>query len=58
MNQYTAKSIKVLEGLEPVQNAQGCIHILKPLHTACELIDNGSDEALNGHANRLRVNCI
>ena len=56
MNQYNAKSIEVLEGLEPVQKRPGMYtHTESPLHTACELIDNGSDEALNGHANRLRV---
>ncbi len=56
MSQYNAKSIEVLEGLEPVQKRPGMYtHTENPLHTACELIDNAADEALNGHANKVKV---
>ena len=49
MSQYNAKSIEVLEGLEPVQKRPGMYtHTENPLHTAYELIDNAADEALNG----------
>ncbi|UTC24479.1 DNA topoisomerase IV subunit B [Candidatus Comchoanobacter bicostacola] len=56
MTQYTASSIEVLEGLEPVQKRPGMYtHTEDPLHTACELIDNAADEALNGYASRIKV---
>jgi DNA gyrase subunit B len=56
---YTAQSIEVLEGLEPVRkrpamyiggvDARGYHHLL------WELVDNSVDEAINGHAKRIEV---
>jgi DNA topoisomerase IV B subunit len=56
---YTAKDIVVLEGLEPVRRRPGMyiggvdgagLH-----HLLWEIVDNSVDEAMNGHADRLRV---
>ena len=53
-NSYTAQDIEVLEGLEPVRRRPGmyiggtderALH-----HLAAELLDNGMDEAVAGHA--------
>jgi DNA gyrase subunit B len=56
---YTASSIEVLEGLEPVRkrpamyiggvDARGYHHLL------WEIVDNAVDEAINGHAKRIDV---
>lgn len=56
---YSAKDIEVLEGLEPVRkrpamyiggtDARGYHHLL------WEIIDNAVDEAINGHASRIDV---
>ena len=56
---YTARDIEVLEGLEPVRkrpamyiggtDARGYHHLL------WEIVDNAVDEAINGHASRIRV---
>jgi DNA gyrase subunit B len=56
---YTAKDIEVLEGLEPVRKrpamyigdtgVQGYHHLL------WELVDNATDEAINGHAKHIEV---
>lgn len=57
--QYTAKDIEVLEGLEPVRmrpamyiggtDARGYHHLL------WEIVDNAVDEAINGFAKRIEV---
>ncbi len=56
---YTAKDIEVLEGLEPVRRRPGmyiggtdekAMH-----HIFAEVLDNGMDEAVAGHANRIEV---
>lgn len=56
---YTAKDIEVLEGLEPVRRRPGmyiggtderALH-----HLAAEILDNGMDEAVVGHATRIDV---
>ena len=57
--EYTAKSIQVLEGLEPVRkrpamyiggtDGRGYHHLL------WEIIDNSIDEVINGHATRVDV---
>jgi DNA gyrase subunit B len=56
---YTAKDITVLEGLEPVRKRPGMyiggvgssgLH-----HLVWEILDNGVDEAMNGHAANIAV---
>ena len=55
---YSAKDIEVLEGLEPVRHRpamyiggsdERAMH-----HLAAELLDNAMDEAVAGHANKIR----
>ncbi|MFP4476175.1 MAG: DNA topoisomerase IV subunit B [Desulfatibacillaceae bacterium] len=53
---YTAESIEVLRGLEPVRRRPGMYtDTTRPNHLAQEVIDNGVDEAIAGHATRLVV---
>ena len=56
---YTARDIAVLEGLEPVRKRPGMyiggtgpdgLH-----HLLWEIVDNGVDEAMNGHATKITV---
>src|SRR6185437_13542283 len=56
---YSAKDIEVLEGLEPVRRRPGmyiggtdqsALH-----HLASEILDNAMDEAVAGHASRIEV---
>jgi len=58
-NDYSAKDIEVLEGLEPVRRRPGmyiggtdetALH-----HLAAEIIDNSMDEAVAGHASFIEV---
>lgn len=58
-NDYTAKDIEVLEGLEPVRKRPGmyiggtdekALH-----HLAAEVLDNAMDEAVAGFANKIEV---
>ena len=58
-NEYTAKDIEVLEGLEPVRKRPGmyiggtdekALH-----HLFAEVLDNSMDEAVAGHASRIEV---
>lgn len=53
---YTAESIEVLTGLDPVRKRPGMYtDTSRPNHLAQEVIDNSVDEALAGHANRIDV---
>ncbi len=53
---YTAESIEVLSGLEPVRKRPGMYtDTTRPNHLAQEVIDNGVDEAIAGFATRIEV---
>src|SRR6516164_6372097 len=56
---YTAKDILVLEGLEPVRRRPGMyvggIDAAGLHHLLWEIVDNAVDEAMNGHADLIRV---
>jgi DNA gyrase subunit B/topoisomerase-4 subunit B len=56
---YTAKDILVLEGLEPVRRRPamyiGGIDGAGLHHLLWEIVDNSVDEAMNGHADKIRV---
>jgi topoisomerase IV subunit B len=55
-NNYTAENIEVLSGLDPVRKRPGMYtDTTRPNHLAQEVIDNSVDEALAGHARRVRV---
>ncbi len=55
-NDYTAESIEVLNGLEPVRRRPGMYtDTTRPNHLAQEVIDNGVDEAIAGFATRIEV---
>ncbi|TFH86615.1 DNA topoisomerase IV subunit B [Billgrantia azerbaijanica] len=56
MTQYSASSIEVLSGLEPVRKRPGMYtDTSRPNHLAQEVIDNSVDEALAGHAREITV---
>ncbi len=56
MSNYTAESIEVLTGLEPVRKRPGMYtDTTRPNHLAQEVIDNSVDEAIAGHANFITV---
>jgi topoisomerase-4 subunit B len=53
---YGEASIRVLKGLEPVQQRPGMYtRTESPLHIVQEVIDNAADEALAGHGKRIGV---
>src|SRR4051812_1764477 len=56
---YTAQSIEVLEGLEPVRKRPamyiGGVDQRGFHHLLWEIVDNSVDEAINGHAKRIEV---
>ena len=53
---YTAESISVLKGLEPVRHLPGMYtRTDHPLHIVQEAIDNAADEALGGFCKHIRV---
>ena len=60
--EYSADSIKVLKGLEPVRKRPGMyigecdergLH-----HLVWEIFDNSRDEAMNGHADRIEITLL
>ena len=57
--QYTAKNIQVLEGLEHIRKRPGMYigstDVRGLNHILYEIIDNSMDEAANGYANRVDV---
>jgi DNA gyrase subunit B len=59
MPKYTADSITVLEGLEPVRKRPGMyiggVGAAGLHHLVWELVDNAVDEAMNGHATSVTV---
>ena len=56
MSQYTAQSLEVLSGLDPVRRRPGMYtDTTRPNHLAQEVIDNAVDEALAGHANKITI---
>lgn len=56
MSQYTAESLEVLSGLDPVKRRPGMYtDTTRPNHLAQEVIDNSVDEALAGHADDITV---
>ena len=55
-NEYTAESIEVLSGLDPVRKRPGMYtDTSRPNHLAQEVIDNSVDEALAGFANTISI---
>lgn len=56
MSEYNSSSINILEGLDPVRTRPGMYtDITRPNHLAQEVIDNSVDEALGGHATRIKI---
>ncbi|WP_445158187.1 DNA topoisomerase IV subunit B [Halomonas sp. E14] len=59
MTQYSASSIEVLSGLDPVRKRPGMYtDTTRPNHLAQEVIDNSVDEALAGHAREVSVRLL
>ncbi len=55
-SEYTAASVEVLEGLEPVRRRPAMYtDTQRPNHMAQEVIDNAADEAIAGFADRIAV---
>ncbi|MBR9981889.1 MAG: DNA topoisomerase IV subunit B [Desulfatitalea sp.] len=53
---YTAASVEVLEGLDPVRRRPGMYtDTQRPNHMAQEVVDNAADEAIAGYADRIEV---
>lgn len=56
MSNYTAESIELLTGLDPVRRRPGMFTITsRPNHLLQEVVDNSSDEHLAGFAHRIDV---
>ena len=58
-NSYTAEKISVLEGLEPVRKRPGMyiggVGSAGLHHLVWEIMDNSIDEAMNGHADDIKI---
>lgn len=55
-NSYDANKMKVLKGMEPVRKRPGMYtDTSDPNHILQEVVDNGSDEILGGHASKIDV---
>ncbi len=55
-SKYSAESIQVLSGLEPVRKRPGMYtDTSRPNHLVQEVVDNSVDEALAGHAHEIHV---
>ena len=55
-SKYSAESIQVLSGLDPVRKRPGMYtDTSRPNHLVQEVVDNSVDEALGGHAHEIRV---
>ena len=53
---YSAESIQVLSGLEPVRRRPGMYtDTSRPNHLVQEVVDNSVDEALVGYCNEVKV---
>lgn len=56
VKEYTAESIEVLSGLDPVRKRPGMYtDTARPNHLALEVIDNSVDEALAGYSSKIEV---
>ena len=56
VKEYSAKSLQVLSGLEPVRRRPGMYtDTARPNHLVQEVVDNSVDEAIAGHANEIQV---
>ena len=56
MSNYTSEDIEVLTGLDPVKKRPGMYtETSRPNHLAQEVIDNSVDEAMAGHAKKIKV---
>ena len=59
MSQYSASSIEVLSGLEPVRKRPGMYtDTSRPNHLVQEVVDNSVDEALAGYAHDITVRLL
>ena len=55
-SQYTAASVEILEGLDPVRRRPGMYtDTSRPNHLVQEVVDNSTDEAISGYADRIDV---
>ena len=53
---YSAESLQVLTGLEPVRRRPGMYtDTTRPSHLVQEVVDNSVDEAIAGHAQEIEV---
>ncbi|MCP4748269.1 MAG: DNA topoisomerase IV subunit B [Desulfobacteraceae bacterium] len=53
---YTAASVEVLQGLEPVKRRPAMYtDTQRPNHIAQEVVDNAADEAISGYAKKIEV---